>query len=151
MRPDEVLHITGLTKTLGIGVVEESSERVVMEMPVTDAVVQPFGYLHGGATASLLESAASWAAALCADYGTERAFGSHVDIHHIRSVKGGTVRGRAELARTEDLGERGRKQTWIVEATDDAGAVASCGTVTTRTVPLEYLNRKRAEGDEMTK
>lgn len=145
MRPDEVLHITGMAKTIGLSVAEESPERVVMEMPVTDALMQPFGYLHGGATASLLESAASWAAALHADYGKERAFGSHVDIHHIKSVRNGTVHGTAELAKNEDLGERGSKQTWKVTATDDAGDVVSCGIITTRTVSLEYLAKKQGK------
>ena len=59
MHPDEVLHIMGMAKTLGLRVLEESPTHVLMEMPVTDALVQPFGFLHGGATISLLESAAS--------------------------------------------------------------------------------------------
>ncbi|MGN0059976.1 MAG: PaaI family thioesterase [Coriobacteriales bacterium] len=143
MRPDEVLHITGMAKTLGLRVLEESPTHVLMEMPVTDALVQPFGFLHGGATISLLESAASWAAALGTDFATERAFGSHIDVHHLNSVTGGVVRGSATLESTQDLGERGSKQTWAVEAKDEQGRTVSCGTITTRTVSLRYLSSRR--------
>ncbi len=143
MHPDEVLHIMGMAKTLGLRVLEESSTHVLMEMPVTDALVQPFGFLHGGATISLLESAASWAAALGTDFATERAFGSHIDVHHLNSVTGGLVRGSATLESTRDLGERGSKQTWAVEAKDEQGRTVSCGTITTRTVSLRYLSSRR--------
>ena len=143
MHPDEVLHIMGMAKTLGLRVLEESPTHVLMEMPVTDALVQPFGFLHGGATISLLESAASWAAALGADFATERAFGSHIDVHHLNSVTGGLVRGSATLESTRDLGERGSKQTWAVEAKDEQGRTVSCGTITTRTVSLRYLSSRR--------
>ena len=143
MRPDEVLHITGMAQTLGLRVLEESPTHVLMEMPVTDALVQPFGFLHGGATISLLESAASWAAALGTDFATERAFGSHIDVHHLNSVTGGLVRGSATLESTRDLGERGSKQTWAVEAKDEQGRTVSCGTITTRTVSLRYLSSRR--------
>lgn len=143
MHPDEVLHIMGMAKTLGLRVLEESPTHVLMEMPVTDALVQPFGFLHGGATISLLESAASWAAALGTDFATERAFGSHIDVHHLNSVTGGLVRGSATLESTRDLGERGSKQTWAVEAKDEQGRTVSCGTITTRTVSLRYLSSRR--------
>ena len=144
MRPDEVLHITGMAQTLGLRVLEESPTHALMEMPVTDALVQPFGFLHGGATISLLESAASWAAALGTDFATERAFGSHIDVHHLNSVTGGVIRGSATLESTQDLGERGSKQIWAVEAKDEQGRTVSCGTITTRTVSLEYLAEKRS-------
>ena len=144
MRPDEVLHIMGMAKTLGLRVLEESPTYVLMEMPVTDALVQPFGFLHGGATISLLESAASWAAALGTDCATERAFGSHIDVHHLSSATGGVVRGSATLESTQNLGGRGSKQTWAVEAIDEHGHTVSCGTITTRTVSLKYLAEKRS-------
>ena len=144
MHPEEVLHIMGMARTLGLRVLEESPTHVLMEMPVTDALVQPFGFLHGGATISLLESAASWAAALGTDFATERAFGSHIDVHHLNSVTGGVIRGSATLESTQDLGERGSKQIWAVEAKDEQGRTVSCGTITTRTVSLEYLAEKRS-------
>ncbi len=143
MRPDEVLHITGMAQTLGLRVLEESPTHVLMEMPVTDALVQPFGFLHGGATISLLESAASWAAALGTDFATERAFGSHIDVYHLNSVTGGVIRGSATLESAQDLGERGSKQIWAVEAKDEQGRTVSCGTITTRTVSLRYLSSRR--------
>ena len=59
-------------------------------------------------------------------------------------MTGGVVRGSATLESTQDLGERGSKQTWAVEAIDEHGHTVSCGTITTRTVSLKYLAEKRS-------
>lgn len=136
---------SGLYKTLGLRVVTEGPTRVVMTMPITADIIQPFGYLHGGATISLLESAASWAASFRADWDAERAFGTEAHIRHIRSATSGTVRGEAVLLEEEDRGIRGKKQTWKVTATDDAGNVLSKGTFTTKIVSLAYLAQKKNE------
>lgn len=145
MQSGDVLRVMGMSETLGVTVVEESPNRVVMEMPVREELMQPFGYLHGGATIALLESAASWAACLNMDYEHERAFGTHVDVHHIQSTQAGTVRGIAEIGAVKKLGDYGVKRIWSVRAEDDRGNTLSIGTFTTRTVTLEYLEKKRAE------
>ncbi len=49
----------GLNQTLEIGLVEATRERVVMRMPVTARHRQPWGFLHGGASVALAESAAT--------------------------------------------------------------------------------------------
>lgn len=139
---------SGLYKTLGLQVVEEGLAHVVMSMPIDENVIQPFGYLHGGATISLLESAASWGASFRADCEKERAFGTEAHIYHVRSATEGKVRGEATLATEEDRGYRGRKQVWNVVATDDAGNVLSQGTFITKVVSLERLAQKqREDGD----
>lgn len=46
-----------LFETLGIEVLEGTKEKVVLSMPVTPTVHQPMGYLHGGASVALAESA----------------------------------------------------------------------------------------------
>ena len=46
----------GFTDLLGVKVSEQSSSCVRMDMPVTADVMQPVGFLHGGATITLLES-----------------------------------------------------------------------------------------------
>ena len=135
---------TGLNERLGLVEVDDSPEAVHLDMPVTDACMQPFGYVHGGATLALLEAAASWGARLRCDLDTMRPFGTHMDVHHIRSCTQGTVHGAAILASEEDLGPAGTRQVWEVSATDDAGRQLSVGTFTTRIVSLDYLESKES-------
>lgn len=129
----------GMTDWMGIRVVEQSPTRVRMDMPVLPGVLQPVGFLHGGATLTLLESCASLASWLGSNLDTEYSFGTRVDVKHVTAVRSGIVHGLAQLDQVEDLGEKGRKETWRVEATDDAGATVSVGTVTTRVVSKRYF------------
>jgi hypothetical protein len=54
-----VTPVQGLGHTLQMQVVEATPERVVMTMPVTAQHLQPWGYLHGGASVALAETAAT--------------------------------------------------------------------------------------------
>lgn len=131
---DTACGVDGLISLLGIRFTEATPERCEAVMPITDAVLQPFGFVHGGATLALLETVASRAAALRADLETERPFGTRVDVRHRKSGRAGSVRGVAELERVE-----GVKQIWRVNAYDDEGDVMSTGTFETKIVTLAYL------------
>ena len=133
----------GFTDLLGVKVREQSSAKVCMDLPVTADVMQPVGFLHGGATITLLESCCSRASWLGCDLENEYSFGSHVDVKHVNAVKSGIVHGEAMLERSEDLGERGRKEFWHVEATDDNGRLVSTGTITCRVVSKSYFAGKK--------
>ena len=138
------LTIYGLTKTLGITEVEASPQRAVGRMPVTPGILQPAGFVHGGATISLLESVASWTSWLGTDHASELSFGSHIDIRHVSAARAGYLYGTSELDHVEDLGERGRKEYWHVEAHDEAGRLISTGTITTRVVSKDFFASKNA-------
>ena len=134
---DTACGVDGLISLLGIRFTEATPERCEAVMPITDAVLQPFGFVHGGATLALLETVASRAAELRADLETERPFGTRVDVRHRKSGRAGSVRGVAELERVE-----GVKQIWRVNAYDDEGDVMSTGTFETKIVTLAYLAEK---------
>lgn len=136
---------SGLNGTLDVSFVSESPVCVRADMPITSAVLQPFGFLHGGATIALLESAASRGSELNADLDTERPFGIDVHVRHRKSGKAGLLHGEALLDREEDQGERGRKQFWKVVATDDEGDVVSEGVIVVKIVSLERLALKEQE------
>jgi 1,4-dihydroxy-2-naphthoyl-CoA hydrolase len=111
-------------ESLGIHAVEASPERVVLEMDVGPKVHQPFGLLHGGASAVLAESAASLGAYLAADPETRRALGIELNISHLKAVRDGVVRAEARPLR---LGRT--LQVWSVEIADGEGdpvAAARC-------------------------
>jgi 1,4-dihydroxy-2-naphthoyl-CoA hydrolase len=82
-----------LPTKLGIEVTEWSSERVVGTMPVKGNL-QPYGLLHGGASAVLAETIGSACAALNA--GLDRAtFGLELSCTHHRAARDGFVTGVA--------------------------------------------------------
>jgi 1,4-dihydroxy-2-naphthoyl-CoA hydrolase len=70
---------------LDVEVIEAGPERVVLRLPVTWKVHQPYGILHGGVSALLAESAASFGASLAA--GRDRqVVGIELNASHLRSV-----------------------------------------------------------------
>src|SRR5436190_23176518 len=86
-----------LAPKLGLEFIELSAERVVARIPV-EGNTQPYGILHGGATASLCETTASVGTAFLA--GIERlAVGIDLSVSHIRSARSGFVTVTAEPLR----------------------------------------------------
>lgn len=82
-----------LIERLGIEVTEVSAERAVGTMPI-EGNTQPYGLLHGGATAALAETLGSLAAMVHAQPdGT--AVGVDLSITHHRAVREGVVTGVA--------------------------------------------------------
>ncbi len=100
---------------LDVEVLEAGPERVVMRLPVDWRVHQPYGILHGGVSALLAESAASFGAALAA--GPDRSVvGIELNASHLRSVRDGHLTAEATPVRV------GRTvQVWRIELTDDGG------------------------------
>ncbi|WP_051941053.1 PaaI family thioesterase [Phaeacidiphilus oryzae] len=105
---------------LGIRLVEASPERVVGTMPV-EGNTQPYGLLHGGASAALAETLGSVGAALHAGAG-RYAVGVDLNCTHHRSATSGTVTGVATAV------YRGRTAaTYEIAITDDQGRrITSC-------------------------
>ena len=65
---------------VGITFLEQSPDRSIAKFELREHLYQPFGFLHGGATLTLLEAVASRCAALRTDFTCERPFGIHVDV-----------------------------------------------------------------------
>jgi uncharacterized protein (TIGR00369 family) len=99
---------------LDVEVLEAGPERVVLRLPVTWKVHQPYGILHGGVSALLTESAASFGASLAA--GRDRqVVGIELNASHLRSVRDGHLRATATPLRV------GRTvQVWSISVVDDA-------------------------------
>ncbi|GEA84226.1 MAG: hotdog fold thioesterase [Cellulomonas sp.] len=83
-----------LIERLGIVVSELSAEHAVATMPVAGNT-QPFGLLHGGATAALAETLGSYAAVVHAGPG-RTAVGIELNATHHRSARQGVVTGTAK-------------------------------------------------------
>ncbi|MFT6065756.1 MAG: hypothetical protein ACJAQX_001630 [Polaribacter sp.] len=84
-----------LMETLEIEFVDVGEDFVTARMPVTLKVYQPYGILHGGATAALAETVGSCASALFVDTKTKIIKGIELSINHLKSKKEGVVFGIA--------------------------------------------------------
>ncbi|MCM3787076.1 hotdog fold thioesterase [Domibacillus indicus] len=105
-----------LLAALGMEVVTIETGRVVMTMPVDERTRQPFGFLHGGASVALAETAASIGAAAMIDLDTEVCFGLEINANHIKSKRDGIVTATALIV------HRGKStMVWSIEIKDENG------------------------------
>jgi 1,4-dihydroxy-2-naphthoyl-CoA hydrolase len=102
-----------LIERMGIEVIEVSAQRVVGTMPVAGNT-QPYGLLHGGASAVLAETLGSLAAMAHAGEG-RAAVGIELNATHHRSARTGTVTGTATALH---LGSRLATYQVVVEDED---------------------------------
>src|SRR4051795_1371131 len=108
---------------LGMDFVEASGDRVVITCKVRPELHQPYGILHGGVYCSLVESAASVAAAIW--LGNEgNVVGVANTTNFIRATREGTLTATATPL------QRGRtQQLWQVEIVDDDANLVAHGQV----------------------
>lgn len=85
-----------LMETLSIEFIDVDENMVKAKMPVNAKVHQPYGILHGGATAALAETVGSCASALFIDTKSKIVKGIELSINHLKSKKEGTVFGIAK-------------------------------------------------------
>lgn len=86
-------------ENLGITLESISDDKIVLEMPITDKVRQPYGLLHGGASMLLAESAASMHASWGVDLRVVVPVGIEINGSHVRSAAEGHVRAEGKVIR----------------------------------------------------
>lgn len=102
-----------LMEALDMRVIQQAEGYVEMTMPVVDKVKQPFGYLHGGASIALGETACSLGAASMVDTTVSIPMGLEMNANHVGSVQSGTVTAKATCIHA------GRStQVWDIRITD---------------------------------
>ena len=102
----------GLAQCMGIVITAAEQGRVEATMPV-DGNTQPYGLLHGGASAALAETIGSIAGAIHA--GPSRMIvGVDLSCTHHRAVRSGTVTGIATA-----LHEGGTVATYAIRISDE--------------------------------
>jgi 1,4-dihydroxy-2-naphthoyl-CoA hydrolase len=108
----------GFNQVLGFVLDEQTGDRVRGHVTVHDALLQPYGIVHGGVYASLAETAASVAGALWHMGRVEggRCVGVNNNTSFLRATREGTISVEATPL------HRGRTlQLWKVEMTDEQG------------------------------
>lgn len=106
-----------LMEALGIEIVTLEKNRVVMTMPVDERTHQPAGYLHGGASVLLAETAASIGGFLNVNEEEEAVFGVEINANHLKSKREGVVTATAtpiHIGRTT--------QVWNIDIRDEQDA-----------------------------
>jgi 1,4-dihydroxy-2-naphthoyl-CoA hydrolase len=83
-------------------------------MPVNHQTHQPYGLLHGGASAALAETLGSVASWLCVDPEKQMCVGIEINCNHVRGKKDGVVTG---TARPLHIGAT--THVWDIRITDE--------------------------------
>lgn len=110
---------------LGIEISEVSKNRVVGKMPVDERTYQPFGILHGGASAALAESLGSIGAHENAKEDGGVAVGLELNINHVKSVSTGYVTG---VATPIHVGRQ--TQIWDIRIENENGQLVATSRLT---------------------
>jgi 1,4-dihydroxy-2-naphthoyl-CoA hydrolase len=110
---------------LGLVIEDVTKERVVASMPVPGNT-QPDGWLHGGATCSLIETLASIGAAVVAGWPERVVMGQQQTTNFLGTSRDGTVRG---IATPVHVGKS--THVWNVDVTHvETGKLVASGRVT---------------------
>lgn len=113
-----------LVSNLGIVITGAGDDWLRGTMPVDARTRQPYGLLHGGASAALAETLGSTAAGMCVGEG-EGVVGIEINANHLRGVREGTVTGTAR-----PLHVGCSTQVWEIRIEDDAGQLVCISRLT---------------------
>ncbi|MDO5609405.1 MAG: hotdog fold thioesterase [Pseudomonadota bacterium] len=113
-----------LMQPLGIVFSEIGPDYLRGTMPVDARTHQPYGLLHGGASAALAETLGSTAAGMCVAEG-EGVVGIEINANHLRGVRQGIVTGTARALHV------GRStQVWEIRIEDETGQLVCISRLT---------------------
>lgn len=123
-----------LISHLQISYVEAGEDYVIGKMPVQPIVHQPFGLLHGGASVVLAETMGSMLSNLVIDQSQFMAVGQHIDAHHLRAKRDGTVFAKATFVK------KGRTSHLIrIDITDEDEKLICYSHLTCAIIPKNYV------------
>ena len=124
-----------MAAAIGIQITSLAKDKVVATMPVDNRTRQPFGLLHGGASAALAETVASIGAYLNVDQATQAAVGVELNANHIRGKTEGTVTATATPV------HRGRTiHVWEIRIEDEESRLVCVSRCT-----LAIVNQRKPE------
>jgi uncharacterized protein (TIGR00369 family) len=114
----------GFNTALGLEFIQVTTEEVIAEVVVKPAHLQPYGLVHGGVYAAMIETLCSTGAAINALARGQTTVGQENATSFIRAVRGGTLRGRAT-----PLTRGRRSHVWEAKINDDQGRLVAAGRV----------------------
>ena len=84
-----------MATAIGLELTDIGNDYVCGKIPVDSRTIQPFGFLHGGASVALAETIGSLAGQMQVDPEREIVLGIEINANHLKSVKEGWVYGKA--------------------------------------------------------
>ncbi|QOD61617.1 PaaI family thioesterase [Polaribacter haliotis] len=114
-----------LMETLDIEYVAIGEDFLTAKMPVNSRVHQPYGQLHGGATAALAESVGSAASNFFIDNKSQFINGIQLSINHIKSKREGVV-----FATAKNIHKGRTTHLWEVTIVDEEENLISVAKMT---------------------
>ena len=119
-----------MTSTIGIEITDIGDDFICGKMPVDERTVQPFGLLHGGASAALAETLGSIAGGIKVYSNNETIVGIEINANHLKSARDGWVYGKATPIRI------GKKiQVWNIEITNEDDDLICVSRLTLAVIP----------------
>ncbi|MBA3827343.1 MAG: hotdog fold thioesterase [Taibaiella sp.] len=103
-----------MAEILNIKFIEIADNHIKASMPVNNHTRQPYGLLHGGASAALAETIGSVASSLCIDTEKHNCVGIEINCNHIRDKKDGIV-----IATCEPLHIGAATHVWDIKIKDE--------------------------------
>ncbi|WP_207493455.1 hotdog fold thioesterase [Aridibaculum aurantiacum] len=119
---------------LGIQFTEIGEDFLKGTMPVDHRTHQPYGLLHGGASAALAETLGSVAGALVVDREKYQVVGLEINANHIRSVQSGLVTG---IASPIHIGRS--TQVWEIRIVDEREKLVCISRLTVAVLSKEVI------------
>ena len=119
-----------MTSTLGIKITDIGDDFICGKMPVDERTTQPFGLLHGGASAALAETLGSIGGGIKVYSNNETVVGIEINANHLKSARDGWVYGKATPIRI------GKKiQVWNIEITNEDDDLICVSRLTLAVIP----------------
>ena len=115
---------------LGMEFTEIGPDCLRAMMPVDHRTKQPYGLLHGGASAALAETVGSVASALIIDPEKQICVGLEINANHIRGIREGYVHA---LVKPIHIG--GSTHVWDIRITDDHHKLVCVSRLTVAILP----------------
>jgi len=109
---------------------------LALQMPVGQRTHQPYGLLHGGASAALAETVGSVASWMCIDSDKQMCVGMEINCNHLRGKKSGMV-----TATATPLHLGARSHVWDIRITDEQGKLVCISRFT-----VAILRKKEVQG-----
>jgi 1,4-dihydroxy-2-naphthoyl-CoA hydrolase len=104
-----------MLELLDMRLTDVTDESLSASMPVDQRTIQPYGILHGGASATLAETLGSLASQYVVDDpANQKVVGIALNINHLRQVTSGHIHGKAHPVK---LGRR--LHIWRITIHDD--------------------------------
>ena len=119
-----------MTSTIGIEITDIGDDFICGKMPVDERTTQPFGLLHGGASAALAETLGSIGGGIKVYSNNETVVGIEINANHLKSIRDGWVYGKAIPIR---IGKN--IQVWNIKITNDDDDLICVSRLTLAVIP----------------